>query len=169
MGRIPVPMQPIPPDATPQERERIMRDYRAYLVRGARQSEQSMVVAVAILMFVLNGSCISFDGDQMTKVELDVSEVAAAGILSVGSKLRIFSLGSGVFIIVTNHELSQELLATFQGRLSEELTETLGAKRVLFIHSDDDNLGDFVPLQESKELKEMIQKIVRGELKMLRL
>lgn len=55
MGRVPMPMQPIPDDATPEQRLRIMQEYRAYVVRGLEHSRQMAISGVefVIVLFVV--------------------------------------------------------------------------------------------------------------------
>jgi len=56
MGHVPVPMQPISDDATPEERERIKREYREYLMQGY----QHLLVELrtAIIFFIVGAVVI---------------------------------------------------------------------------------------------------------------
>lgn len=58
MGHVPLSMPPIPADATPELKERIIREYRAYLVDAEQRSGTSLktgllFVAVLIMSLVL--------------------------------------------------------------------------------------------------------------------
>lgn len=82
-------------------------------------------------------------------------DASVPGVLSIGDNMRIWSLGSNIFIIVTSRDLSehlQELHQTFDG---------VFPGTAIWVHANTDNLGTFTPLDQSPDLKALISKMVQ--------
>jgi hypothetical protein len=58
MGLKPMNPPPIPPDATPEEVQRIMDDYRAYLVAGAEHGKAMFTDSLWLLIAILSMSVL---------------------------------------------------------------------------------------------------------------
>ena len=53
MGHVPLPMRPIPPDASPEEGERIRAEYHAYLEQGIAHAEYKIEETLIVIFFIV--------------------------------------------------------------------------------------------------------------------
>ena len=89
----------------------------------------------------------------------DPIDASSAGVISIGDNLRIFNLGNGTMVVATSHELAEQLSEL---ELLGGFKDALAAEHVLFVHSNNGDLGSYVALRDSQDFRAAVREIVES-------
>ena len=94
-------------------------------------------------------------------------DASVPGVLDTGNA-RIYSLGNNAFVVIAAQVLVNAIRDVYGTEWYVELKTALHADSLLCLVAMDDNLGSFIPLAASDDLKAVLRPLVAelmGELK----